>query len=269
MGPVLRYPGAKWKIADWIIQHFPPHQVYLEPFFGSGAVFFNKRPSRVETVNDIDGEIVNLFRVIREKPQELAFLIEMTPWARDEYYMSFERTGDPLEDARRFLVRCWQSYGTDLHRRPGWNNSKRASLRLSRNNDFLKLPQIILDIAKRLKSAQIENRDAIKLIREYNYSEVLIYADPPYIMQTRTAGKRYKNEMTTEEHEELLETLKNHKGPVVISGYSNELYDRVLRSWSIDTMETMAMSGKKRKECIWINPIAAEYNRQYSFLSGI
>lgn len=268
MGPVLRYPGSKWSIADWIIQHFPPHQVYLEPFFGSGAVFFRKKPAGIETINDIDSNVVNLFRVIRDRPEELARLIEFTPWSREEYQQSYEQTGDPLEDARRFLVRCWQSYGTDLYRRPGWNNSKRASLRVSRNNEFLKLPQIILEITKRLKYAQIENMDAVKLIKEYNYPEVLIYADPPYMMQTRTAGRRYKHEMTIEKHRELLETLKNHKGPVIISGYPNELYDRVLKGWSIDTIETTTVSNKKRKECIWINPIAAEYRRQISFLSG-
>ena len=269
LGPVLRYPGAKWKMADWIIRHFPPHQVYLEPFFGSGAVFFNKRPSGVETINDLDGNIVNLFRVIRKYPEELARLIEFTPWSREEYQSSYKQTGDPLEDARRFLVRCWQAYGTDLHRKTGWNNSKRASLRVSRNNDFLKLPQTILDITERLKSAQIENRDALKLIREYNYPEVLIYADPPYLIQTRTAGKRYKNEMTTEEHEELLEVLRKHKGPVIISGYKSDLYDRVLAEWVLDTVKTNAMNGKKRFECIWINPVTAEYNRQYSLFDSL
>src|SRR5690554_1056987 len=110
MKPVLKYPGSKWNIAKWIISFMPPHTTYLEPFFGSGAVFFQKPPSKVEMINDIDGNVVNLFRVIREHPEELAALIEMTPWARDEYYASYEKTGDSLEDARRFLVRCWQAF---------------------------------------------------------------------------------------------------------------------------------------------------------------
>ncbi len=99
--PVLKYPGAKWSIAKWILGFIPEHDVYLEPFFGSGAVFFNKRPARIETINDIDGNVVNLFRVIRTRAEELAALIEMTPWARDEYLESYHRTGDELEDARK------------------------------------------------------------------------------------------------------------------------------------------------------------------------
>ena len=118
--PVLKYPGSKWNLAQWIISHMPSHTVYLEPFFGSGAVFFNKQPSKVETINDIDGNVVNLFRVIRERPEELVALVEMTPWARDEYYASYEKTGDAMEDARRFLVRCWQAFGTRTYSKTGW-----------------------------------------------------------------------------------------------------------------------------------------------------
>ena len=109
MQPILKYPGAKWRLAKWIIEQMPPYKVYLEPYFGSGAILFNKEPKGIETVNDIDGNVVNLFKVIREKPLELARLIELTPWARDEYLQSYEKTGDSLEDARRFLVRCWQA----------------------------------------------------------------------------------------------------------------------------------------------------------------
>lgn len=253
ISPVLKYPGSKWRLAEWIISHFPPHTTYLEPFFGSGAVFFTKPQSDIETINDIDGNVTNLFKVIREHPDELATLIEFTPWARDEYYASYEFTDNQLEMARRFLVRCWQAFGTDLYRKPGWNNSKRASLRLSRNNEFQKLPQIILETAQRLKSAQIENMDAVELIKGYNYSEVLIYADPPYVMHTRSGGKRYQNEMTTKEQEELLITLIKHKGPVIISGYENESYNLLLKNWNKHTKTTTAIGGAKRDEVIWTN----------------
>src|SRR5258708_9224550 len=83
--PVLKYPGAKWRLADWIIQHLPPHKMYIEPFLGSGAIFFNKKPSEFELLNDRDGDVVNLFRVMRDSGQELAERIELTPWARSEY----------------------------------------------------------------------------------------------------------------------------------------------------------------------------------------
>lgn len=114
IAPVLKYPGAKWRLAVWILERMPPHEQYVEPFFGSGAVFFRKQPSRLETINDLDGDVVNLFRVIREAPEELAAAAWATPWAREEYEASYERPGglDPAERARRFLVRCWQSHGS-------------------------------------------------------------------------------------------------------------------------------------------------------------
>ena len=121
--PVLKYAGAKWRLADWIGGLLPPHEIYLEPFFGSGAVFFRKAPARLETINDIDGNVVNLFRVLREQTEQLAALVELTPWARDEYYASYEKSGNDLEDARRFLVRCWQAFGTMTAARTGWRHS--------------------------------------------------------------------------------------------------------------------------------------------------
>ncbi|MDN5332135.1 MAG: adenine methylase [Tepidanaerobacteraceae bacterium] len=267
MDPVLRYPGAKWSIADWIIQHFPPHTVYLEPFFGSGAVFFCKKPSKIETVNDIDGEIVNLFRVIREKPQELASLIEMTPWARQEYILSFEKTGDPLEDARRFLVRCWQAHGSNYVTKPGWRNCV-AGRDASYTPVWAQLPRRILEVAYRLKNAQIENQPAIQLIERYKSPEVLIYCDPPYLQSTRSRKCWYSYEMSEKEHIELLEVLNEHPGPVIISGYENPVYDSYLKHWHKESIKALSEKGRPREEVIWLNPVAAEYRKQISLFIG-
>ncbi|WP_021880604.1 DNA adenine methylase [Paenibacillus sp. P22] len=106
---ILHYPGSKWSMADWIISHMPEHSTYLEPFFGSGAVLFNKEPAVLETVNDLDGDVVNLFRVVRERPEELAHALRWTPYARSEYLAAHEAVVDEIDQARRFLVRCWQS----------------------------------------------------------------------------------------------------------------------------------------------------------------
>ena len=103
MKQVLKYPGGKARIAQWIISHFPPHDTYCEPFFGSGAVFFNKAPDKIETINDIDGDVVNFFRVCREDPERLSRLISLTPWAREEYKDCYEKADDAVERARRFL----------------------------------------------------------------------------------------------------------------------------------------------------------------------
>lgn len=105
MKPILKYPGAKWRLSPWIINHLPPHETYLEPYFGSGAIFFNKNKARVETTNDIDDEIVNFFRICREHPDALADGLALTPWVRAEREAAFVPTDDPIEQARRFAGR--------------------------------------------------------------------------------------------------------------------------------------------------------------------
>ena len=266
IGPALKYPGSKWNIADWIISHMPPHTTYLEPFFGSGAVFFSKEPSKVETINDIDGNVVNLFRVIRDYPEKLAALIEFTPWARQEYAQILTRarddeyfvhTGDPIEDARRFLVRTWQAFGTKTAGWSGWRNDVQGRKGTSCPAQWANLPNRILLTAKRLKHAQIECRPALKIIEAYRYPNVLIYADPPYPRQT-ISGRLYAYDMTDEEHIKLLDALDAHPGPVIVSGYACSLYDDRLAHWTRKTKEVRAELGKKREEVIWINPVAAK-----------
>lgn len=181
---ILKYPGGKWRISDWIISHLPPHKVYLEPFFGSGGVFFNKEPSYLETINDINGDIVNLFRVCRKCPEKLARALEFTPWAREEYINCYEITGDEVERARRTLVRHHQSFGTTNSNRNTWRNSQtynspRCAMQWS------ELPETVLKICSRLKMAQIENKSAFELIANYDDYDTLIYLDPPYLQSLR------------------------------------------------------------------------------------
>lgn len=258
---ILRYPGAKWLIADWIISCMPPHEVYLEPYFGSGAVFFNKKPVGTETINDADGHVVNLFKVLRDHPIELARKISLTPWAKDEYMSVTGSAGtpviltdDPVENARRFMVRCWQSHGARTSDRGGWAHDTSGTVLKPRL--WSQIPDRILDVALRLKGAQIENRPALDLIRAYNRENVLIYADPPYLINTRR-GRMYHVEMTQAEHVELLEELDNHKGSVILSGYANKLYDDRLQHWDRKTHLVQAEHGKSRTEVLWINPMAS------------
>lgn len=244
---ILHYPGSKWSMASWIISHMPEHKTYLEPFFGSGAVFFNKPKSSIETINDMDSSVVNLFKVIRDNPEELAKSIEWTPLSREEYYYSYEfETGNELEDARRFLVRCWQAIGAKTSDRTGWR-SLISSNGPDVAKEWSKLPEKIIIVAKRLKEAQIEHQPAIKLLERYQRKEVLIYADPPYILETRTK-RHYKHEMTIEDHIELLDILDQHPGPVILSGYTHQVYDERLIHWRRVTMEVAAEAGAKRQE---------------------
>lgn len=258
---ILHYPGSKWSMAEWIISHMPPHTTYLEPFFGSGAVFFNKAPSPLETINDIDGDVVNLFRVIRDRPDDLARLVYWTPYSREEYYASYGRDGaDDLERARRFLVRCWMAIGGKTSDRTGWKNV--ISVDKSPGGPAFKLwrtvPDKIMAVTKRLLNVQVENQPALKLLERYKRPDVLIYADPPYLLETRS-GRIYRHEMTDAEHIELLDALDAHPGPALLSGYANQLYDERLRHWHREEKQVLAEAGLVRTEVLWINPVAAEH----------
>lgn len=255
--PILKYPGAKWNIAEWIISHFPTHNHYLEPYFGSGAVFFNKPPTAHEIINDLSGDVVNLFRVIRDRGTDLAALVEMTPWAREEYEASYLPCDDPIERARRFVIRAQQGHGTDgirggktwsksQHDRPGW-----------RPRRWHQIPDQIEAIISRIGEAEIDNRLAVDLLCDYAKYDVLIYADPPYPLSTRS-GKLYQHEMTDADHMALLDTLDAHPGPVVLSGYHCALYDDRLAHWTTREKRVQAEKGNTRVEVLWLNPVCVE-----------
>lgn len=263
MNSILKYPGAKWRIAPWIISYMPPHESYLEPYFGSGAVFFNKPKSRIETINDMDGEVVNFFRVCRNNPDELAFALSLTPWAREERNAAYGVAGDDLERARRFAVKCWQSFGAFPQKNRGWRNTTGKMPHGGPENSKLwnRLPDIVHEVAGRLLESQIENRPALEVIHRYDGANVLIYADPPYINSTRTASDNaYNYEMTDTEHEELLKVLVKHKGMILLSGYDSDMYNDLLHDWSKVTMNTTAERGVRRTECLWLNPAVCEAN---------
>ena len=260
MKAILKYPGGKWRIADWIISHFPQHKVYCEPFFGSGAVFFSKSPSYIETINDIDGNIVNLFKVLRERPKELEYALQFTPFAREEFAQCENLDiSDPIEKARRTLVRYHQSYGTANMSKSTWRNVQVAGGPRTATM-WNALQNRICEVSLRLKEAQIECIDALKIIERYNSPETLIYCDPPYLPEIRRKDL-YRFEVDTKYHERLLELLLETKSKVVLSGYDNPLYDEKLKEWQTDEMETTAQQGLKRKEKIWFN-----YELQFRFL---
>ena len=256
--PVLKYSGSKWRIAKWICGHIPAHRTYLEPFFGSGAVFFNKKLSHVETINDLNGDVVNLFRVIRDRREEIIRVVALTPWSRREYYDSYEKTGDPVEDARRFLVRCWGAYGAKLSDRAGWASDIQGRKGTCLPKVWGGLPNRITVAAERLMQAQIEEQPALDLMRRYRYPEVMIYADPPYLLSTRSK-RQYAAEMTDQDHVELLEALDDHPGPVLLSGYAHDLYEAKLGHWNRVEIRAHAQNGKRRVEVLWINPVAAKF----------
>lgn len=254
MKAVVKYPGSKWSIAEWIISFFPEHHSYVEPFFGSGAVLFNKERSNIETVNDLDGNVVNLFECIREDPEKLARSIYLTPYSRQVYEKAFQEVpGDRFEAALNFYIRLNMGHGFRTNgEKVGWKNDVQGRERSYASQDWCSLPEKVMQAAERLRGVQIDNRSAAELIPRFNHKNVLIYCDPPYMLETRH-GKQYRCEMDTDDHEELLTLLLKHKGPVVISGYETGLYSSMLTGWN--RYETAAYSQvcSKKKEVIWMN----------------
>lgn len=253
MNCVLKYPGAKNRIAPWICEYIPAHDVYLEPYFGSGAVFFHKVPARIETINDLDGDVVNFFQVIREEADELAGKLELTPYSREEYYKAYENNLglSSVERARRFAVRCWMGFGCGNLYRNGFRSSQQHTGPLN-TKMWQRFPETVMAASVRLKDAQIENLPAIELIQRYDTPDVFIYADPPYLHGTRK-NYLYKHEMEDDEHVELLNLLAGHPGKVLLSGYENDLYNRMLTGWRKVHKKTQAEAGVSRVETLWMN----------------
>lgn len=259
--PVLRWPGSKWRIADWVIGHLPPHKVYVEPFFGSGGVFFLKEPAVIEIVNDLDGNVVNLFRVLREKPDELAHLLSLTPWAYEEYAAACDALLAPehltdVERARCLIVVSWQQYGKRaIQYRSGWRF--RGVDQQSPMTAWRSLPDRVAFATSRLMNAQVSQMDGMKLCQRVNTPDTLLYVDTPYLGSTRKATKLYDHEMTTEgEHLALIEVLCAHVGAVVMSGYPSALYQEHLAGWHQVSTTARAQSNGYRQECLWLNPVA-------------
>lgn len=255
MRSVLKYPGSKWRIAKWIVSMIPEHHSYLEPYFGSGAVFFTKPESKIETINDLDNNVVNLFDIIRSNPEPLIKEVEATPYSKTEFertYLNQDEDVNKIEKARRFLIRCWQGYGfRTTGEKVGWKNDVQGREAAYAMRHWNTLPRWMLEVTERLKNVQIDCRPAVDVIKRFNYPNVFIYADPPYVLATR-GGKNYKHEMTDDDHIELLDALNNHKGTAIISGYESDLYNEYLKGWDKKQIGTLDQLSRKRIETIWI-----------------
>ena len=257
MNAILNYPGAKWGMASEIVSMMPNHRSYLEPFFGSGAVLFNKPPSCIETVNDIDGDITNFFRVLREQTDEPIRAISLTPYSREVFDDAHENRGTTEFDrAYRFAIRSRMGHGFKTYQKTGFKIDRYARERSYCVDVWNRMPSMLFEAAERLKYVQIENRPALELIKKFNFENVLIYADPPYLLDTR-GGKQYRFEMNEQDHMDLLAALCDHKGPVILSGYPSEMYDRELRGWRKITRKSYNQNSDPRTEVLWYNFCAA------------
>jgi DNA adenine methylase len=255
--------GGKFSHLEWLLPLLGPCHHYCEPFAGSGAVLLNRPPARVETYNDMDGEVVNFFRVLRDKGDKLTKAIGLTPFSREEFAIACkldEKVSD-VERARRFYVRARQvrtglAQTASVGRWANCMNTSRSGMSgvVSR---WLGGVEALPEIAERLLRVQIENRPAIDVIKLYDSKETLFYCDPPYVHITRGDSSAYGHEMTNEQHEELAKVLNSVKGRVAISNYDCELMGKLYpaKKWKkfVSPPRTIHSTKGKRTEVLWTN----------------
>lgn len=259
--PIVRYHGGKWKLAEWIISHFPSHRIYVEPFGGGGSVLLRKPRSYGEIYNDLDGEIVNVFRMARDRGEELRRAIELTPFSRVDFLESYKSSPDPLEQARRTILRSFQGFGSAAAcgEVSGFRaNSNRSGTTPAQ--DWRNYPEALVALIERLQGVVIEQRNAAQVMLQHDAPDVVHYVDPPYVHSTRSGKvrgtvtrKSYKHEMTDDHHIELAEVLHGLRGAVVLSGYRCKLYDQLYSSWRRVERHAKADGAKARIEVLWLS----------------
>jgi DNA adenine methylase len=265
--PLGPFFGGKWKLAPWILSHMPAHRVYVELFGGGGSVLLRKPRSHLEVYNDLDSEMVNVFRVLRERPNELVRAIDLTPYAREEYELALEFSEDPVERARRCLVRMGLGFsGSSSQYEPG--SSARppgfatGDLRAggAKAVAWSVFGQALINLVERVKGVTVEHRDAAELVPVWDSAGTVFYADPPYLPEVRRTKKAYKYEMSEEQHIELARVLNGVKGSVLVSGYASPLYEDLYRGWERHEKNALSQGASRksplvdavRVEVLWV-----------------
>lgn len=256
--PALRYHGGKWRLAPWIISHFPRHRIYVEPYGGAFSVGLRKPRSWVEVYNDLNGHIVNVFRVLRDSPDELERRVRLTPFSREEFLSvtpeRVDQETDPIERARLVLLRSFMGFGSigaSLSKSTGFRDRSRRSSTCP-EHDWSNYPDHIKEFSERLSGVVIENQPGIDLIKRQDGPDTLTYIDPPYVLETRT-GKNYDLEMSDEDHTELALVLHECVGKVCISGYKCDLYEDLYGKWRKVKKPTRGDKASVRTEILWMN----------------
>ena len=271
--PIIRYHGGKWKLAPWIIEHFPEHRTYVEPYGGAASVLLRKKRSYAEVYNDMYSHVVNVFRVLqdKEKAEELARRLFFTPFAREEYEFvtpeHIDSIQDEIERARMIILKAMAGFGSgasSINYKTGFRaNSNRSGTTPA--HDWANYPERIKYFVERLRGVVIESRPACEVILQHDSEKTLFYMDPPYVMDTRSLGgnkKVYEFEMTNQEHRELANTLKKVKGMVVLSGYDCEMYKELYGDWEKVKRKAFADGAAEREECLWLNKACLEHQNQ-------
>jgi DNA adenine methylase len=274
--PILRYYGGKWRLAPWIISHFPPHRTYVEPYGGAGSVLLQKPRSYGEIYNDLFGSVVNVFRVLQRPAlaRELQRRCALTPFSREEFDLAFRPARGRVEQARRTIIRAYMGFGSA----GGQGKSTGFRFNASRSGttpalDWSRWPAQIPAYVERLRSVVIENKSALACIADHDDPETVFYVDPPYVFGARRDSrngkrKRYQHELSDADHIALAEALHRVRGMVFLSGYHTPLYDTLYGGWITDEVDAIAQNGGLerremcrervlRREVLWMNPRAA------------
>lgn len=283
--PVLRYHGGKWRLAAWVCGFFPDHRAYVESHGGAASVLMQKPRSYAEVYNDLDGEVVNVFRVMQspEHSARLRELLYLTPFARAEFEDAYVTSNDPIEQARRTIVKSFMGFSSaaihdtrenGMRTRASTVTGYRSDTRRSSTtpaHDWKGYPEQIEAFCERLRGVVVENRDAVKVLVQHDTPDALHYVDPPYPMSTRgDSGKDYAHEMTDDDHRELAAVLRGLRGMVVVSGYPCRLYDEDLYAdWERHERPHLADSARKRTEVVWLNPACSQALREQQKQRGL
>lgn len=262
--PLLRYHGGKWQLAPWINSLMPRHRIYVEPFGGGGSVLLQKPRSYAEIYNDLDGEVVNLFQVVRDRGEDLKRAVELTPFARAEFELSVESSEDPVEQARRTLVRSYMGFGGNLTRltvsgrpeRTGFRNYSKKNRRSIPAQDWRHWPVGLPELIARLQGVIIERRDACEVMLKHDGPDTLHFVDPPYVHETRERTNSYRHEMDEDAHRRLAGVLNELEGGVMLAGYGCPLYDDDLYvGWKRITRKAFADGARERTEVLWLRNV--------------
>lgn len=264
--PVVRYHGGKFRLAQWVMEYFPPHRIYTEVFGGAAGVLIQKPRAYSEVYNDLDGDLVNLFQVLRDREmlERLIHQLVMTPYARAEFDLAWTPAIEPVERARRLIVRAMMGFGSAGATKgtTGFRIDTKREYETAQHT-WAMYPDNLRAVGHRLAGVLIENRPAISVLQAHDTPETLHYVDPPYLHNTRvrirgkSSERGYRHEMDDADHIALIEEIKGLQGMVVLSGYPNALYDELLNGWETRTTEARASGNRgtvKRLECLWLNP---------------
>lgn len=266
------YYGAKNGLLPELLPLLPAADHYCEPFAGSATVLLNRKPSPIETINDLNGDLVNFFRVLRNQGEELVRLLSLTPYAREEFTQAWDNCTCPVERARRFFVRVQMDIakaGAKKYRSWSCNVTYVHNAHSYAVRNFHNKVDGMGEVVRRLRNVQIDNRPALDCIRKFDRPGTLFYCDPPYLPATRNSASDYKFEMTVQDHHDLAAVLTGCAGRVALSGYDDPLYEELYTGWHKTTFKSRRVpmskgSGLVRQECLWTNYNPSQYGRQTS-----